>query len=245
MTFVYNLNDHDGGRDMRNTGLLTLALLMSLTACGEKEIDACNSDRAKATLMSGTFLKMKNRAIEIWQKQLEQPFVQQALPYVCPAFSPPDTRYRSGDFNAPLGHGTEVISPTGQVKGRVVVPLSSQEYLDAHNKACAVQAARVQEQARRNEAQFNESHERIARNIALLNRLDVSISNIRQQKYDDANNVRYCAAEFEYQNLTTDLQYAIGNIFTLGDPSCRQLVTYKIEPLVDKPDSFYLTWQCH
>jgi hypothetical protein len=198
------------------------------------EVAGCNDDRVKQVLINNTFVKMKVHALEYWQKQLSEPFIQQTAPYTCPPFHDPSPRpgeYRP-QYNAPLN------------------PRSSAEYLEAHNRACAAQAAMVQEQARRNEAQFNERHNTISRNIDLVtNSVSATITNIRQQKYDETNRARYCEADFEYQNITTELRYALGSTSEgffgpVGDPTCRKEVAYKIELLLDKPDDLYVSWRC-
>jgi hypothetical protein len=81
-----------------------------------------------------------------------------------------------------------------------------------------------------------------------LQRWSASIVNIRQLDYDDKNNVRYCAADFEYENLPP--QEALSPMVYLAplmfgsDPTCLKAFQYKIEPLLDKPTHFYVSWQC-
>ena len=74
-----------------------------------------------------------------------------------------------------------------------------------------------------------------------------TVVNIRQLSYDDSNDIRFCAAEFEYQNSPPP--EALFNISVLvglygTDLSCAKGVKYKIEPLLDKPGGFYVSWQC-
>ena len=53
---------------------------------------------------------------------------------------------------------------------------------------------------------LNQKLEPITEDINGLNKMDATVINVRQQKYDGENNIRYCAAEFKYQNVPERLQ---------------------------------------
>ena len=78
--------------------------------------------------------------------------------------------------------------------------------------------------------------------LASLNKWNSNLVNVRQQSYDKANNTRFCEADFEYQNTppTTVLM-----LLMFGeDPTCAKAVRYKVQPLQDQPDRFYVSWVC-
>ncbi|MGE0280538.1 MAG: hypothetical protein AB7P20_07995 [Rhizobiaceae bacterium] len=68
-----------------------------------------------------------------------------------------------------------------------------------------------------------------------------TVTNIRQIKYEPENNARYCAADFEYENVPP---IDIMAPFIIGDPTCAKSFNYKIERLLDKPGQFYVSWRC-
>jgi hypothetical protein len=81
-----------------------------------------------------------------------------------------------------------------------------------------------------------------------LQRWSASIVNIRQIDFDGKNNTRYCAGDFEYQNLPiqealSPMVYIVPLMFG-RDPTCLKSFEYKIEPLLDKPGHIYVSWQC-
>lgn len=77
--------------------------------------------------------------------------------------------------------------------------------------------------------------------LAAIEKWSASIVNVRQVKYDEANNARYCAADFQYENQPPFeiLISLIGN-----DTTCARAFTYKIEPLLDQPGRVYVSWRC-
>jgi hypothetical protein len=92
------------------------------------------------------------------------------------------------------------------------------------------------------EAGYKSQQKKLSGLLNLLNKVEANIVNIRQKNYDRPNNVRYCVAEFEYQNLPTELRKEIE--INSNFMACRKLIAYKIEPLQDKPDVPYVSWQC-
>jgi hypothetical protein len=101
--------------------MTALVMAIAITSCFPaqvvrgSEIDACNADQVKETLLNGTFGKLKDMAIRFWSQGSPGP-------------------------NTP-----RILAVLQNWTGRVV--------------------------------------------------------NIRQLSYDNANNIRYCEADFEYQNL--------------------------------------------
>jgi len=77
--------------------------------------------------------------------------------------------------------------------------------------------------------------------LAALQNWTVEIVNIRQLSYDSTNNVRFCEADFEYQNIPR-LELILPLLFA-KDPSCARAVQYKVEPLLDRPGG-YVSWVC-
>lgn len=76
----------------------------------------------------------------------------------------------------------------------------------------------------------------------VLNQWVASINSVRQRSYDAVNNARYCIADFEYQNMPPmDMLVAL---VLMQDPACEKSVSYKVEPILDKPNDIYVSWQC-
>ena len=83
---------------------------------------------------------------------------------------------------------------------------------------------------------------------------DMSVINIRQVRYDNQNNVRYCSANVAYINQPASvlpiIQRANFGVFGFRknpNPApklCKQDIEYRLEPILDKPKTFYITWRC-
>jgi len=87
----------------------------------------------------------------------------------------------------------------------------------------------------------------VEKNIAILESVEAAIINVRQREYDASNNIRYCVAEFKYQNLSIELRQALGDsvLYPNGKGySCGKTFTYKVEALLDQPESFFVSWDC-
>jgi hypothetical protein len=79
--------------------------------------------------------------------------------------------------------------------------------------------------------------------MARFDQFHGTIVNIRQTKYDPTNNIRFCAAEFAYENVPLDLIAPLSLVLP-KDPTCMKNFTYKIETLLDKPNNIYVSWWC-
>lgn len=146
---------------MRAIGSIYLLLaLVSLAGC-KSEIEACNSEEVKNTILSGSFGKVKNAALQSWSKG-------------------------QNDFSK--------------------------------------------------------------RAVISLQRWRGEVVNIRQTKYDEVNNTRYCMADFNYQNQLSQEMLTLLVVDPLVMPTlsatCVKAFSYKIEPLLDKPKQFYVSWRC-
>ena len=252
---------------------LFAAMFLILTGCGQKEVEQCNSDTVKATIMNGTWEKERNSMLASWQNQFA---TFKKVPYMCSPVNYPSIRQEDVDreretvlaerarirevnlkhcaereanwklYQQKLAvHGVRLapsLAPScfadlGLPEMPAMRDINSERaaILKAHNQECEKEQAKQQEYHRHREAAFNQEQERIKKNIDLLNKVEAALVDVRQQKYEKENNVRYCAAEFEYQNLALSFR---------NDYACRHSITYKIEPLLDKPDSFYVSWIC-
>jgi hypothetical protein len=78
--------------------------------------------------------------------------------------------------------------------------------------------------------------------LAALEKWTGAVINIRQVDYDATNNTRLCEADFEYQN-TPPANLLMPLLFGT-DPSCARAARYKIQPLLDQPGRFYVSWIC-
>ena len=76
--------------------------------------------------------------------------------------------------------------------------------------------------------------------LSALNVWTGAIENVRQLSYDPQDNIRYCAADFEYHD--TPSTYLMPLMF--NDPTCAKSFTYKIEALLDQPGQIYTSWSC-
>lgn len=80
--------------------------------------------------------------------------------------------------------------------------------------------------------------------LQIIDKWQVSAHNIRQQSFDATNNVRYCAADYQY-NFQLPFELALVSIGLPGEKGiCANAVTYKIEKTLDDPGSFYVTHYC-
>jgi hypothetical protein len=73
--------------------------------------------------------------------------------------------------------------------------------------------------------------------------------NIRQQSYDRENKVRYCLADFKHKDMPALHSDAFLGLLMNVDSKitnsiCLGPVRYKIEPLLDKKDQFFVSWRC-
>ena len=72
----------------------------------------------------------------------------------------------------------------------------------------------------------------------------LNIHNIRQSSFDATNNVRRCAADFDY-NFRLSSVLALVSLGVPGASSlCFGPTTYKIEKTLDNPDSVYVMYRC-
>jgi hypothetical protein len=217
--------------------VFAISLLLAMSA--QAEINGCNAERVKATILGGTFLKWRAAQLDELKKFVAVEF-QSRPPYVCPPFVPPNTGSRSSfsasPNNAPY-RWDEQQGGDGQVK-RPSAPLTAQDYLDAHRRACAARTAQAQDEERLRKQQFEERREGALKSLSEVGKAEASIVNVRQRDYDKANDIRFCAAEFEYK------LYQPGISAIVYSSVCERSFSYKIEPLLDKPDAFYVSWIC-
>jgi hypothetical protein len=75
---------------------------------------------------------------------------------------------------------------------------------------------------------------------------DQTIVNIRQQQYDEVNNIRYCVAGETPIIPPVNLGVAIALLSSgMPDSGCARSINYKIERTLDAPDKPYVSWKCH
>jgi hypothetical protein len=74
-----------------------------------------------------------------------------------------------------------------------------------------------------------------------LQNWSAEIVNIRQLSYDSTNNVRFCEADFEYQNMPP---FEVVLPLLGQDTSCARTARYKVQLLLDRPGRFYVSWVC-
>lgn len=87
--------------------------------------------------------------------------------------------------------------------------------------------------------------------------IKAKIENIRQDDYDSQNNIRWCSADFVYENYdkvsgealqlvqaSAMMDMANGTWDPMDLVMCAKTVKYKLQMMEDQPDRFYLTFQC-
>jgi hypothetical protein len=127
--------------------------------------------------------------------------------------------------------------------------LTASDYLESHNRACAQRLAEWQNDEQRREQRHQEEQSAARSSLDIVARMTASVVNVRQQDYDKSNDVRLCAAQFQYSETITTPRALFGAV-DLNFPQsffpnvCPSSVSYKVEPLLDKPGQFLVSWRC-
>jgi hypothetical protein len=135
--------------------VVLLLITVAWMSIRQNEVEACNSESVKETLMNGTFQKVKDEGIKFW-----------------------------------------TTGSPGQNTPRIT---------------------------------------------SALQNWSAEIVNVRQLSYDSANNVRFCEADFEYRNMPP---FEVVLPLLGQDTSCARTARYKVQPLLDRPGRFYVSWVC-
>jgi hypothetical protein len=122
-----------------------------------------------------------------------------------------------------------------------------------YQSRCAAYIRAGEERARaidtRTKADIPNQQTQLNNTIEWLNSVKVNIVNIRQQRYDEENNTRYCEGNFDGLDVPHFRQQlgSMARDFSVyddfGSSYCINSIRYKIERLVDKKN-FYVSWSC-
>jgi hypothetical protein len=231
-----------------------VVLIALIPAAASAEVEGCNSERAKSVLIEGTFGKWKANARAELQVLLSRSFKPGTAPE-CAPFKPPYTGPEPQSGYVPgRGYRSPNSAPYvpnaggGQIKTEPR-RLTANDYLESHNRACAQRLAEWQDDERRREERYKDEQGAARSSLDIVTKMTASVINVRQQDYDKNNDVRMCAAQFQYSETISTPQALFG-VVDLNFPQgffpnvCPNSVSYKVEPLLDKPGQFLVSWRC-
>ncbi len=79
-----------------------------------------------------------------------------------------------------------------------------------------------------------------------MNRWQMDLVNIRQSKYDDVDDIRYCTADFAFQNSPPDimmLAWLTPGIANSFDAFSQKTASYQIHRNIGRPGQYYISWR--